>query len=40
MSEAITRKAKLEKLAAMRAAYKFRLAAMLAVDNRPGKAWR
>ena len=31
--------AKLARLANMKASYKFRLAAMVATDNRPGKLW-
>ena len=31
--------AKLAKLANMKASYKFRLAAMVSTDNRPGKVW-
>ena len=36
---ALKLKAKLAKLGNMRASYKFRLAAMAAADNRPGKVW-
>ena len=36
---ALKLKAKLAKLANMKASYKFRLAAMAAADNRPGKVW-
>ena len=36
---ALKLKAKMAKLANMKASYKFRLAAMAAADNRPGKIW-
>ncbi|ATN93281.1 hypothetical protein [Marinobacter phage PS6] len=31
--------AKIERLANMKASYKFRLSAITAADNRPGKVW-
>jgi len=36
---AVKIQAKLAKLANMKASYKFRLGAMVATDNRPGKLW-
>jgi len=37
--KAVKLQAKLTRLANMKASYKFRLSAMLASDNRPGKVW-
>jgi len=36
---AVKQQAKMTRLANMKAGYKFRLAAMIASDNRPGKVW-
>lgn len=39
MAEAIARQEKIDRLANMDAPFAFRLAAIIAADNRPGKFW-
>lgn len=37
--KALKLRTKMARIAAMKASYKFRLSAMAAADNRPGKVW-